>query len=120
MVITEPSPQGFRLNQTQLLGSGSIFHPKIYSFDANVSLAGSEPFATVIVPQVKGKDGTEIIVEQWVDLSDADEFGDFSTAVMMNEEFQMNIYGRPHLKLGELPTIHVDYNKTVTMKGKWM
>ncbi|KAL2821722.1 hypothetical protein BDW59DRAFT_108651 [Aspergillus cavernicola] len=118
MVISDPSPDRFQLNQRQVIGTDSIFHPKIYEFDAEVSLAGSPVFATVTVPSTRADDGVVVdINDQYVDLTDADAFAGFSTAVMMNEEFELNIYGRPGLKLGALPKIHVNYNKTVTMKG---
>ncbi|KAL4802734.1 hypothetical protein BDV18DRAFT_163693 [Aspergillus unguis] len=117
MEITDPTPDGFHLKQRQVIGSDSIFHPKIYSFDAEVSLLGQAPFATVKVPQIKADDGTVVNIDQQLDFSDAGAFGDFATAVMMNEEFDLNIYGKPQLKQGALPTIDIDYNKTVTMKG---
>lgn len=118
MEISEPSPDGFHLNQKQVIGSGSTFKPKLYSFDADVSLLGSPKFTTVTVPDVQGRDGYVVDIDQWVDLSSVGDFEAFSTAVMMNEEFKLNIYGEPRLKLGALPTIDIDYNKTITMKGK--
>lgn len=119
MVISDPTPDSFQLNQTQVIGSGSSYHPKIYAFDAAVSLAGAAvPFATVRVPEVKSKDGAEVEVVQKVDLSDAGAFGDYAKAVMLNEEVSLNIYGKPELKEGSLPKTTVTYNKTVTMKGQ--
>ncbi|CAG8361674.1 unnamed protein product [Penicillium salamii] len=118
MVISEPTPETFHLNQTQILGSKSSYHPQIYAFDADVSLGSAEaPFAMVTVPGVKSNDGAEIHVDQHVDLSDSDAFGDFATAVMMNKEVSLNIYGRPGLREGSLPKTTVTYNKTVSMKG---
>jgi hypothetical protein len=118
MEISDPSPDGFHLNQKQVIGSGSAFKPKLFSFDADVSLLGSSKFAVVTVPEVQGRDGYVVDIDQWVDLSSVEDFEAFSTAVMMNEEFKLNIYGEPRLKLGALPTIDIDYNKTITMKGK--
>ncbi|KAL5332785.1 hypothetical protein BJX70DRAFT_99691 [Aspergillus crustosus] len=117
MEISNPAPDGFQLKQRQVIGTDSIFHPKIFSFDAEVSLVGSPPFATVTVPQIKANDGVEVIIDQWLDFTDADAFAGFSTAVMLSEEFQLNVYGEPRLKQGALPTVDIDYNKTVTMKG---
>ncbi|KAJ5167757.1 uncharacterized protein N7482_003351 [Penicillium canariense] len=118
MVIANPTPDSFELLQTQVIGSHSSYHPKIYSFLASVSLLGAaNPFTSVQVPTVKSKDGATVNVNQTVDLSDAGAFGDFAEAVMLNEEVQLNIYGRPELKEGSLPTTTVTYNKTVTMKG---
>ena len=117
MIISDPTPESFHLEQRQVLGSDSPYHPKIYKFNSAVSLAGADPFAYVEVPEVKSKDGVEIHFEQKVDLTDASAFGDFTTAVMLNEEVSLNIYGRPDLKQGGLPKVTVDYNKTVVMKG---
>ncbi|KAL4982827.1 hypothetical protein BDW68DRAFT_170119 [Aspergillus falconensis] len=117
MQISDPARDGFHLTQRQVIGSDSMFHPKIFEFDADVSLLGSPVFATVKVPQVKADDGAVVTVDQWLNLTDAGAFGDFATAVMMSNEFDLNIYGEPRLKQGGLPTIDVDYNKTVTMKG---
>lgn len=118
MVISDPTPSSFQLNQTQVIGSHSSYHPEIYAFDAAVSLAGaSAAFATVRVPGVKSKDGAVVEVGQLVELSDKDAFGDYAKAVMLNEEVSLNIYGKPGLKEGSLPKTTVTYDKTVTMKG---
>jgi hypothetical protein len=120
MVISNPTPDSFQLNQTQVLGSKSPYHPQIYEFDAKVTLAGAaNPFTTVRVPGVKSVDGVEIHVDQPVDLSDTSAFGDYATAVMLNEEVSLNIYGTPGLKQGALPQTTVTYNKTVVMKGEF-
>ncbi|KKK17823.1 hypothetical protein P175DRAFT_0475773 [Aspergillus ochraceoroseus IBT 24754] len=118
MFISDPSPESFHLNQTQIIGTDSIFHPKIFSFEAEVGLEGaSASFANVTVPQVQAKDGTVVNVAQRVELSDAAAFAAFSSAVMMSEEFGLTVSGRPRLKQGPLPTITVTYDKAVTMKG---
>ncbi|KAJ5266503.1 hypothetical protein N7478_009311 [Penicillium angulare] len=118
MILSDPTPDGFHLSQVQTIGSHSTYHPKIYAFDAAVSLAGAaSAFATVRVPTVKSKDGVKVDVSQDVDLSNTAAFGGFSTAIMLNEEIEMNIYGKPKLQQGSLPKVTVTYNKTVTMKG---
>ncbi|KAJ5124073.1 uncharacterized protein N7515_007898 [Penicillium bovifimosum] len=118
MIISDPTPESFHLDQQQILGTDSSYHPKIYEFDAEVSLGGADgPFATVTVPEVKSKDGAEIHVVQKVDLTDVDAFGDFNVAVMLQEELDLRIKGKPGLKQGGLPKTHVTYDKTVTMKG---
>lgn len=118
MIIADPTPDSFRLIQTQVLGSKSSFHPKIYSFLASVSLAGAaRAFTSVQVPEVTSRDGVEISMNQTVDLSNADAFGDFAKSVMLQEEVQLEISGRPQLQQGSLPKTTVNYDKTVTMKG---
>lgn len=119
MKISNPTPESFRLEQTQVIGSDSKYHPRIYAFDADVSLGGAAaPFTTVRVPEVKSQDGTEVNVSQMVTLSDLGAFGGYAKAVMLSKEVGLNIYGRPDLKEGALPTTTVTYNKTVTMKGE--
>lgn len=118
MAIENPTPNSFHLLQTQVIGSHSSYHPKIYSFLASVSLLGSaHAFTSVQVPEVQSKDGAVVNVDQIVDLSNAGAFGDFAQAVMLNEEIDLNIYGRPDLQEGSLPKTTVTYNKTVTMNG---
>ncbi|KAJ5970500.1 uncharacterized protein N7479_000418 [Penicillium vulpinum] len=117
MIISNPTPESFQLEQRQVLGTHSSYHPEIYSFDSEVSLAGADSFAHVTVPAVKSKDGAEIHFEQKVNLTDAPAFTEYTTAVMLNEEVSLNIYGRPGLKEGGLPKTTVTYNKTVVMKG---
>ncbi|KAJ5154717.1 uncharacterized protein N7500_010156 [Penicillium coprophilum] len=118
MIITNPTPESFHLEQRQIIGTHSSFHPQIYEFDSAVSLGGAaKPFAHVTVPPVKSKDGAELHFEQKVDLSDAAAFKDYNVAVMLDEEVLLNVYGRPGLKEGGLPKTTVTYNKTVPMKG---
>ncbi|KAL4891225.1 hypothetical protein BDV59DRAFT_203670 [Aspergillus ambiguus] len=118
MVISDPASESFQLDQKQVIGTDSSYHPTIFAFDAAVSLLGAATsFSTVRVPQIKSHDGVEVHVQQRVDLSDVDAFGEFSKAVMLNEEVDLNVFGKPQLKQGALPTITVTYNKTATMKG---
>jgi N-acetyl-gamma-glutamylphosphate reductase len=119
MVISDPTPDSFHLDQTQVIGSHSSFHPQIFAFTASVSLLGAAaPFASVLVPAVQSNDGAVVDVSQTLSLSDASAFGDYAKAVMLNEEIELNIYGTPVLQEGALPKTTVTYNKTVTMKGE--
>ncbi|KAE8353018.1 hypothetical protein BDV28DRAFT_115330 [Aspergillus coremiiformis] len=118
MVISDPTPNSFHVNQTQIVKTKSIFHPTIYSFNASVGLLGAAaPFATVTIPQLKSRDGEEVLVDQRLDLTDVSAFGDFATAAIQNEYLYVNVYGKPELRQRGLPKITVAYNKTATMKG---
>lgn len=121
MTISNPAPDSFHLNQTQVLGSKSSFHPTIYAFSAAVSLLGATyaPFGHVQVPRVKADDGAVVQIDQQVKLSDESAFGDFAKAVLLNKGFELNVYGRPELRQGGLRKIEVGYNKTVSMKGEF-
>lgn len=118
MTIADPTPESFSLKQTQIIGSDSAFHPTIYGFTAAVSLLGAVPWGNVQVPQFKAEDGAVLKIEEPVKLGNETAFGDFAKAVLLNEEFDLNVYGTPQLKEGALPKVDVTYNKTVTMKGE--
>lgn len=117
MAITDPSPGSFHLKQTQVIGSSSAFKPTIFGFSAAVSLLGAVPWGNAQVPDVKAEDGAVVHIEEQIKLSNETAFGDFAKAVLLNEEFDMNIYGEPKLQEGALPKVDVTYNKTVTIKG---
>jgi hypothetical protein len=120
MEITSPTPSGFHLHQVQVLGSDSIFHPKLYEFNAAVRFPGvSDPMINITVPTLKANDGTTIEIVQDVTLLDSDAFAEFTKAMMLQEEVSLNIYGKPRLKQAGLHTITVTYNKTITMKGMY-
>lgn len=118
MTITDPAPDSLHLNLTQVIGSHSHYHPWFDEFDANVTLLGSAtPFAVLQIPRVQSKDGAVVRVDQRLQLDNVSAFGEYSKAVMLNEEVNLNVYGRPKMREGKLPKITVTYNKTVTMKG---
>lgn len=118
MVISDPSPDSFHLAQTQVIGSHSSFHPMISGFIAAVSLSGaSASFGTVHVPRVKAEDRATLRIDESVQLSGVSAFGEFAMAAMLNEAFELNVYGKTTLKQGALPKADITYNKTVGLKG---
>ncbi|PYH76525.1 hypothetical protein BO82DRAFT_359052 [Aspergillus uvarum CBS 121591] len=117
MAISDPTPNSFHLRETQVIGSSSAFKPNIYSFSAAISLLGGAPFITVQIPKFKAHDGVQVDVDQDVNITDVAAFTEFSKAVMLNEEIQMNVYGKADLKEGSLPKTKITYNKTTTIKG---
>lgn len=117
MAISDPTPNSFHLQETQVIGSSSAFKPNIYSFGAAISLLGGAPFITVQIPKFKAHDGVQVDVDQDVNITDVAAFTEFSKAVMLNEEIQMNVYGKADLKEGSLPKTKITYNKTTTIKG---
>lgn len=115
--ITDPTPDSFHIDQLQIIKTDSVFHPTFYSFNATVGLLGAAAFATATIPQVKSHDGVEVHVVQHLPLTDVSAFGDFAIAVMHDEYVHLNVYGKPDIKQGSLPTINKTFNKTATMKG---
>ncbi|KAL4881896.1 hypothetical protein BJY04DRAFT_217961 [Aspergillus karnatakaensis] len=118
MKFSSPKPSGFYLHQVQVLGSDSIFHQKLYSFNAAVRLPGyGKPMMNITVPSIQANDGATIEVNQSVAFEDAYIFAEFSKALLLEKEVSLNIYGKPRLKQAGLHTITVTYNHTITMKG---
>ncbi|RMJ25695.1 hypothetical protein PHISP_03426 [Aspergillus sp. HF37] len=119
MAMSDPTPDSFHINQTQILHLDSMFEPTLFAFEANASIAGRDShFATVTIPQITAVDGQLIHVNQDVSLQDTvHEFGDFCKAIVLNEEVDLRLYGKPELQVQVLPVITVTYNETVTLKG---
>jgi hypothetical protein len=118
MVIANPTPHSFHVNQTQVVGTGSSYHPNFSAFNASTGLAGSAAaFAYITVPAMQVYDGTTVNVVQEINLTDPDAFAAFVKASLLQETVELNVYGRPDLKLGGLPTTTVTYNKTVELTG---
>ncbi|KAJ5887533.1 hypothetical protein N7495_007574 [Penicillium taxi] len=120
MIVADPTPNSVVLSLDQQVGSKSAFHPDMGEFKADIELMGApSPFASIVVPHLHVRDEVAAnIVEQFLDLYSTYEFAEYSKAIMLNEEVTLIIKGRPHLKLGALPSIKISYQKTVVMKGK--
>lgn len=118
MIISDPSPSSFDLHQLQVVGSNSSFHPTFYSFSAAISLLGSAVFTHVQVPQFNGHNGVVVDVNQRANLTNETAFAEFCKAAIMNEQFPLNVYGKPQLKEGSLPKTTVTYNKTAMVTGE--
>ncbi|KAI5291520.1 hypothetical protein KEM54_004071 [Ascosphaera aggregata] len=120
LVMSEPYQDNFHLKLDQVITSHSVFKPKLFGFQANLTLPGrgdDHPFLTVDVPQTTARDGEQVFIDQHVYLPSVDEFTRFTTTVMHAEEFEVIVVGRPKLQQGKLPKVSVDYNQTVRMKG---
>lgn len=120
MAMSDPTKDSFHINQTQVLHLDSMFEPTLFAFEANASLAGRDShFATVTIPEITAVNGKVIHINQDVSLQDtAAEFGDFCKAIVLNEEVEMVLYGKPELQVQVLPVITVTYNETVPLKGE--
>jgi N-acetyl-gamma-glutamylphosphate reductase len=117
MKMTDPKPDSFQLNLTQVITSHSSLHATVYAFNASVSLAGNPTFSSIYFPTVEPEGETIVNISQRVQLSNETAFADYSKAVFSNEQVQLNVYGTPELKEGSLPTTTVVYNKMVTVNG---
>jgi hypothetical protein len=115
--VTQSSADGIHLKLITEAKSGSSFHPTIEAFRAGLSLDGKNPFLYIDVPTTKAEAETEIIVEQDLKFASLDQFVNYNKVVMGSEEFKVYMNGKTKLKLKGLPTMSVNYDKTITMKG---
>jgi hypothetical protein len=116
--VTQATADGIHLKLVTEAKSGSSFHPTIEAFRAGLSLDGKNPFIYIDVPTTKADAETEIAVEQDVKFSSLDQFVDYNKVVMGSEEFKVYMNGKTKLKLKGLPTMSVNYDKIITMKGE--
>jgi hypothetical protein len=100
-----------------VIKSDSSYHPTVDSFEAELSLEGQGPFATIIIPKAKSEAETFITVDQDITFTSAEAFAGYTKAVLGAETFKVHLDGKTQVHLKGLPGMDVNYNKVVTMKG---
>jgi Protein of unknown function (DUF3712) len=121
MVITNPTGHSFQIQQDALLHSSSIFTPTLDGFPVALFLENTEPnikpFAYLQLPPVHSSKSTPVNIDQTVNITDMDQFSEYTKAVMNSETLRVALRGRTVLHLGRLPATSVDYNEVLTCKG---
>lgn len=112
-----PTADSIHMVETQTLRTNSSYHSKFYSFQANASLAGEEPYGEITNPEFHAKDGLVFHLDQHLQFSNVSAYAEFSKAFVMEETFYLNVYAKPHLKEGGLPKISATFNKTIPLTG---
>ncbi|EDU50567.1 conserved hypothetical protein [Pyrenophora tritici-repentis Pt-1C-BFP] len=97
--------------------SDSSYHPEIDAFRAGLSLEGQEPFLYLNVPKAKSEKETRITIDQDVKLASLAAFSNYTKTVLGSESFDLRLDGKTNIHLSGLPTMDVNYNKIITMKG---
>ncbi|RAR15611.1 pre-mrna processing factor 4 -like protein [Stemphylium lycopersici] len=115
--VTDPHPDGIHLKLDTVIKSDSSYHPTIDAFRAALSLEGQEPFLYINIPEVKSESETPVSVEQDVEFASKEAFSEYTKTVLASVEFDVHLDGKPNIHLSGLPTMDVNYNKVVTMKG---
>lgn len=118
LILSDPTPTSFHLEQTAVLGNNNTYHPNLDGFNASLSLDGAEPYAYIQLPAVHATKTATTYVNQTVQITNIDAFNDYNLHVLGSEDFKQNVKGKTQLHEMKYPTITVDYHKTVTMKGK--
>lgn len=129
LILSNPTPNSFHLEQTALIGNENSYHPRLDSFNASLSLhnpaSQSEngegkdvAYAYITLPAIHATKTATSYVNQTVQITDLDAFKSYNAAVLGGEEVQVRVKGRTDLHLMRFPTTAVDYDKVVTMKGQ--
>ncbi|CAE7001672.1 hypothetical protein PTNB85_09124 [Pyrenophora teres f. teres] len=115
--VTSPTSDSIHLKIDTVIRSGSSYHPEIDAFRAGLSLEGQEPFLYLNVPKAKSEKETRITIDQDIKLASLAAFSNYTKTVLGSESFQVRLDGKTNIHLSGLPTMDVDYNKVITMKG---
>lgn len=120
LAITNPRPDAFHVKQKQKLsmGGGLSGSGHLTAFDANIQTDSGETFAVFPVPQIEFSSGTTLEIDQDIDISCVDCLSRIAVAAAADKSFSVLITGKPDLKLGALPTAHLDIHKNMHMDGR--
>lgn len=121
MILTNPTPHSFDLQQQSVIRSGSSYHPRLDAFNATLSVEDAaidkSPFASMQLPAVHATAEAQVNVNQIVQITDMGQFTDYTKVVLASEKYRIAVRGRIGLHESGLPATTVDYNKVVTLKG---
>ena len=117
--VTSPTENGVHLKLESLIRSDSSYHPTIDSFRAALSLDGQDPFIHIQIPEAKSEAETRVSVDQDAEFTSLGAFTAYTKTVLGAETFNVNLRGKTNIHLKGLPTMDVDYNKVVSMKGEF-
>ncbi|KAH3948332.1 hypothetical protein HBI56_126580 [Parastagonospora nodorum] len=115
--VTSPTENGVHLKLESVIRSDSSYHPTIDSFRAALSLDGQDPFIHIQIPEAKSEAETRVSVDQDAEFTSLEAFTAYTKTVLGAETFNVNLRGKTNIHLKGLPTMDVDYNKVVSMKG---
>ena len=117
--ISDPTPNSFHIHQVTVTSSSSSYHPNLDAFNASLSLAGSVPYAQILIPPVHATKEATAVVDQTVQITDIGAFTAYNTALLDSVEVNVTVAGRTGLHEMKFPETTVNFNKTVTMKGRF-
>ncbi|KAJ5550491.1 hypothetical protein N7535_001567 [Penicillium sp. DV-2018c] len=118
--ITNPRPSVFHIKQTQSLEMGGGFSGSghLEAFDAKCRLKDTgEIFAVFPVPEIAFGGGASLEIDQDMEISCVDCLSRLASAAASNKSSSILVDGTPDLKLGALPTAHLNIHKTMDVGG---
>lgn len=119
--VLNPTPDHVDVSLTSRFITDSGYHPDLKAFNASLYLKGrDQPFINLGIPDIDGaKNGTVVQVdEEAAVIRNRDEFERYCQTTLGSAEYTVFLTGSGGLKQGGLPNTNVDYNNSVTIKGK--
>lgn len=121
----DPTPDTITLTQKAILHSPSIYTPTLDPFNASLYLVTNGTFAAVpmtvlLMPSIHAlhPESNVSIIGQTVAIANEDQIADYSLQVLTQENVTTALTGKTRLHEGHLPVLTIDYNTTLTYKGK--
>ncbi|KAJ6031633.1 hypothetical protein N7540_002365 [Penicillium herquei] len=117
--ITNPRPTAFHISQSKKISMGGGFSGSghLSAFNASIRTSDDQEFAIFPVPEIKFGDGAYLNIDQDLDLSCVDCLSQLAVSAATNKSFSVLVEGKPNLKVGGLPTAHLNIHKTMKMNG---
>ncbi|KAL8966197.1 MAG: hypothetical protein Q9183_003479 [Haloplaca sp. 2 TL-2023] len=121
LTLSDPKPNSFHLKQTAILENHSNYHPRLDAFNASLSVDGAEdkPYAFIELPAVHATETATTMIDQDVEITDMEAFIGYNIQLVTKESVDLVVKGRTDLHQTALPTTTVDYDKTITLPGKF-
>ena len=95
-----------------------MYHPTLDAFNVSLSQAGQQTYGLLELPASQSGDEVPTHVEQTVQITDVDAFTQYNLALLTSEIFTPRINGSTWLHEGSLPATYVNFDKSISMKGK--
>lgn len=117
--ITNPTPNSFHVHQKQNLdASGFSGSGHLSAFNATIRASGSDiPFAVFPVQEIEFGGDSDFTIDQDLNIACVDCLSRLAADAVREKEISVLVTGKPDLKVGGLPTAHLDVHKTMAMKG---
>ncbi|KAJ5725025.1 uncharacterized protein N7483_006382 [Penicillium malachiteum] len=119
LAITNPRPTAFHISQSKKISMGGGFSGSghLSAFNASIRTSNDQEFAIFPVPEIKFGNGAYLNIDQDLDLSCVDCVSQLAVSAATNKSFSVLVKGKPNLKVGGLPTAHLNIHKTMKMNG---
>ncbi|KAJ5673691.1 hypothetical protein N7507_002818 [Penicillium longicatenatum] len=115
--ITNPRPSAFHVSQSQKIriGGGLSGSGHLSAFNATINTPDGQVLAVFPLPGIDFSDGADLNIDQDLELTCVDCLSDMAAALATNHSISMVVKGHPDLKVGALPTAHLNIDKTMNM-----